>query len=303
MNPQDELKAFEASLAGYAYKTKLRYIKHLGLFLEWIMKENLSAGQARTVDMLAFIDSQKNNYSPQEQHKIIHSIKTWYTFKGYKRNPALGLKIRYHRSNLPQNLLDRKTLDAIYYQYESTTVATYRNKVIIGLLVFQGLTSGEIKRLKVQDIKLESGKIYVAASKRNNSRTLTLEACQILEMKTYLDEIRTQFEKDTDQFIIHRKAPTGSRRDKGTSIQNLLNHLFKALKEKYPKIKHAGQACPAGLNARRIRQSVIVEWLKEKDVRIVQYLAGHKKVMSTERYQSLHLKDLQEQLDKFHPLQ
>jgi integrase/recombinase XerD len=38
------------------------------------------------------------------------------------------------------------------------------------------------------------------------------------------------------------------------------------------------------------------------NVRIVQYMSGHKYVSSTERYQSTHLEDLKEQLRRFHPL-
>ena len=61
---------------------------------------------------------------------------------------------------------------------------------------------------------------------------------------------------------------------------------------KHPKVRQASQ----------IRASVIAEWTRRYDVRIVQYMSGHKYVSSTERYQVTHLEDLQEQLRKFHPL-
>ncbi|WP_222943951.1 hypothetical protein [Pedobacter sp. N36a] len=52
----------------------------------------------------------------------------------------------------------------------------------------------------------------------------------------------------------------------------------------------------------QIFYSVITEWLKEKDLRTVQYMAGHKYVSSTERYQTTTLEDLKEALNKHHPL-
>lgn len=65
------------------------------------------------------------------------------------------------------------------------------------------------------------------------------------------------------------------------NLKNTLLHLNYALRKLKPKVKHAVQ----------IRQSVITEWLKEKDLRTVQDMAGHRYVSSTERYQTTNLKD------------
>ncbi len=55
-------------------------------------------------------------------------------------------------------------------------------------------------------------------------------------------------------------------------------------------------------DAMQIRKSVIVNWLKEKDIRQVQYLAGHSSISSTERYQAANLEELEEALKIHHPL-
>ena len=59
---------------------------------------------------------------------------------------------------------------------------------------------------------------------------------------------------------------------------------------------------PQITTARQIRQSVITAWLKTKNLRTVQYMAGHRYVSSTERYQENNLEDLYNQLEKLHPL-
>lgn len=68
------------------------------------------------------------------------------------------------------------------------------------------------------------------------------------------------------------------------NIKNSLYDFNQALRKLNPKYKNAAQ----------IRQSVITEWLKEKDLRTVQYMAGHKYVSSTERYQTSNLEDLKD---------
>mgnify|MGYP000907514115 FL=1 len=47
---------------------------------------------------------------------------------------------------------------------------------------------------------------------------------------------------------------------------------------------------------------VIAEWLKKIDVRKVQYMAGHRYVSSTERYNGMNLQELKDSLNKFHPM-
>ncbi|MCP4311758.1 MAG: integrase [Bacteroidetes bacterium] len=49
---------------------------------------------------------------------------------------------------------------------------------------------------------------------------------------------------------------------------------------------------------KQIRTSVITHWLKEQNLRQMQYMAGHKHVSSTERYQLSKLAGLQSKLEK-----
>lgn len=56
------------------------------------------------------------------------------------------------------------------------------------------------------------------------------------------------------------------------------------------------------INAKQIRSSVITHWLGQNNLRQVQYMAGHKYVSSTERYQVSSLDDLQNELKEHHPM-
>src|SRR5690606_29093962 len=55
-------------------------------------------------------------------------------------------------------------------------------------------------------------------------------------------------------------------------------------------------------NINHLRASVIVNWLKQYNIRKVQYLAGHKYISSTESYKQNNLESLQEAVNEFHPL-
>ena len=68
--------------------------------------------------------------------------------------------------------------------------------------------------------------------------------------------------------------------------------MFRAIRKTNPGIQ----------NPKQIRASVITTWLKDHNLRQVQYMAGHKYVSSTERYQANNLDNLKSKLEKFHPL-
>ena len=59
---------------------------------------------------------------------------------------------------------------------------------------------------------------------------------------------------------------------------------------------------PLVKNATQLKMSLVSHWLETKDLRVVQDMAGHRYVSSTERYQTCHLQSLQNDLDRFHPL-
>ena len=56
------------------------------------------------------------------------------------------------------------------------------------------------------------------------------------------------------------------------------------------------------INAKQIRSSVITEWLRKNNLRQVQYMAGHKYVSSTERYQLNNIDDLKNEVQQHHPM-
>ena len=59
---------------------------------------------------------------------------------------------------------------------------------------------------------------------------------------------------------------------------------------------------PNFINFKQVRTTVITKWLKQYNLREVQQMAGHRYVSSTEAYQINNTEDLQEAIDKFHPI-
>ena len=264
-------------------------------FLEWITKHHYQEQNIRYADLMSYIkQSQKKGKTKLNiQHELL-AIRHYFNYLvkagKIKSNPAQGVYVRGIARRLPHDLAEYDELIKLYDDYPVKDVRDQRNKVILGLLIFQALTIEELEILEDQHINLREGKIKIVGTDRTNERVLKLEASQVFELQEYLNKTRSRIlygpkvnepEKIT-QLIIGREG--------GTKLSGEVAWMMRRLK--HPKVRQASQ----------IRASVIAEWTRRYDVRIVQYMSGHKYVSSTERYKATNLEDLQEQLRKFHPL-
>jgi integrase/recombinase XerD len=291
----------------YQANTIEQFRNYTAFFLDWQQGQKLE--QITYNDLLVFIDycMEKGDSTKLINRKLAATRKyhEYLQSKGQAlKNPAAGLFLKGKRTSVPNNLLDKKELQELYNNYQPYDLRTTRNKIILSLLINQGVTTGDLHKLEPRHVKLRSGKIEIPGSKHSNARVLELEASQVIELQEYLNLARPAILEAI------RKTPIWSGRKAGkpdfkrlenqliisvngsTSIKNSQHHLIKALQKINPKIKSCGQ----------IRQSVIAEWLKHEDVRNVQYKAGHRYVSTTERYQAGNLEDLQEALNIHHPL-
>jgi integrase/recombinase XerD len=296
-------------LSGHLIKKKLnentirQNKNYAGLFLEWAEKENIKAKEANYTDVLNFIDHcGKRKIKTRMVNRVLLAIRYYYQYLGTDKNPATGIILRGTTRTVPHDLLSKEELEELYEKYTVVDERSQRNKVILGLFIHQAITTDELKKLEPSHIKTREGKIYVPGSPRSNSRILKLEAGQILELHDYLKTVRPKIlnelkaerpgrkpdkvkeAKDLHQLFV---SMNGSE-----NIKNSLVFLISALRKLNPKVE----------SAKQIRYSVITEWLKEKDIRTVQYMAGHRYVSSTERYRNYNLQDLEESLSQHHPM-
>jgi integrase/recombinase XerD len=171
-----------------------------------------------------------------------------------------------------------------------------RNKALISLLIYQGLTTGELTQLAVNDINLTEGIIRIKGTTLTNSRTIGLKTKQIMLLHRYIQEIHPRLlsrNKGNCQLSIANCPLLLTWRGTPENGEGI-HYLIGTYKKHFPG---------RNLNPKTIRQSVIANLLKQgKDVRIVQEYAGHKSPDTTERYKQSRTKELQQAINKYHPL-
>ena len=284
---------------------------YTGYFLQWLETEHLQIEDARYNDLLNFIDHcSMEGKSKGHTNRKLSSIRNYYDYLKTVQagqcpvltNPAANLNLKGVHRKAISGVIGFKELETLYRSIEPNNNRGKRNRAILGLLVYQGITTEELQQLEPCHLKLKEGKIYIPGNRRRNSRTLELKPFQILELHEYVNETRPRILKEVTKPKPGRKPGKINKAklkeqlfvsiNGSGDIKNSLLHLFKDIQKINPGIA----------SAKQIRKSTIIYWLKTMNLRQVQYMAGHKCVSSTERYQANNLDHLQGRLEKFHPL-
>jgi len=258
-------------------------------------------------DAMMFMQwSSKHGASQKTVANYLNHIRKFYSFLisegAVKENPVAHIKVQGIKRKVYYDCLSDEELKELYHNYPTTIeqqegknippqqkniLSRKRNKVIVSLLVHQGLRVEEVATLRLQDLQLREGKITIHQQRRTASRIMSLAPHQVYELMDYVHEVRKEFLKEvgaTDKLFIQW--------NNGENFYGITQGILKTLRTINSRIKNLDQ----------IRASVITAWLRIFDLRKVQYLAGHKYVSSTEAYKANVIDELQEDIRKFHPL-
>lgn len=160
-----------------------------------------------------------------------------------------------------------------------------RNKAIIGLLIYQGVTSGELVQLKANAIDLDVGTVKIKGNGKNKTRTLQLKSRQVITLMKYIEEDREHLLKTRTNklFITMRGMPMTVDGLHGF-ISGMQGAFDKEIAPKY------------------IRASVISYWLNERKFPLedVQVMAGHRYPSSTEKYIRNNTEEQREVVTELH---
>ena len=255
-------------------------------------------------DVLNYIEHLRKNYdlSPKTLRHCLYGVKIYFNYllENGKRNDhpcsELFLKDKIDKQIQVDTLYNQETLEKFFetYQIKKKKYLENRNKIIVSLLIYQALTVSEISNLEVENINLERCEIYIKGSKEitsksPQSRTLPLNAKQILLIYNYL-------EKDRIKLLKYNNKQESNIFILGQYGEKINAHgISKMINEQKPKTEQ--------IQPMKIRQSVIANLLKkENDTRIVQVFSGHKRASTTIQYKQTELEILQNAVNNFHPI-
>lgn len=290
---------------GYSKSTSAGLVKAAEHFNEWLKLNNTPMGTISYNDITAYVHYRqqqpiKSNTLQHTLTKVKHYLNYLVEAGVITHNPALALKLKNTKRKTVYNILSIEELEIIYKSYQTeqkknliappqevNNLARIRNKIMVGLMVYQGATAEDLANIELTHLELREGNIKIPGTRRSNERTLKLQSHQVFDLFEYINETRKAIlqltQKQSNKLLLNV--------GKSSSIQNTLQKLFKNIRLKNPQV----------INLDQIRASVISHWLKNYNKRKVQYMAGHRYISSTERYEASNIEALQEDMEKYYP--
>jgi site-specific recombinase XerD len=275
---------------GLHFKVAERYRKIADTYIEWLKVNKLKVDKVKRSQFTDWLQTYREQGFTQHTLDIKeNTIRYYYCFLGTKNNPAVRWVQHKHEHKLPPIAIEKKDLMKMYEDLKPESPSGYRDRCVLGLILFQGLKRSELEEMRITDLNFETGSVFVQGQRRSNSRLLKLEAFQMLHLYDYVNKYRKIFlaykNADTDKFFLSQGS--------GASLNNVLNRLLLEIRRHYPNIK----------NLLHIRGSVITHWQKEHGIMEAMEKAGHCFVSSTQRYETDKYEKLQEQLRNIHPME
>ena len=285
----------------YSHSTIHGHLKNVEMLEKWAEQENMELINLTYQDLLLYMkELTKRGASKSTISSYMNSIRHYYSSQlkaeTITKNPAANLQIKGVKKKMVYDVLSPIELEQVYHKFTTTPTKSQhelkdleyqRDIVMLGLLIYQGATAQELIKLQAQDIKLRQGIIEIPGGRKSNHRELKLEAVQILEIQEYLSKTREEILQATSKQSEQLFISIGW----SESLHPTIAKFTKTIKKQNARIQDLQQ----------IRASVIVKWLKNYNLRQAQYMAGHRYVSSTEKYKLNDLRDLQEDINKYHP--
>lgn len=264
LKPNDEAKAMlrlmeqKLHLKGYAKATTKTYLDQFKSFLNFYQRyEPSELSEAEIRNYLLYL-VEKKKVSRSTQNQAINAIKFFYEIVLKQERKVYYLERPMKERRLP-NVLSQEDVLKIFSVTENL-----KHKTMLMLIYSAGLRRGEMLRMRVPDIDIHRGTVFIKGSKGNKDRQSLLARSLVPYLTKYIEE----YKPDYWLFEGEKGGPYSER-----SINSV---LAKAVRE--AEIKKE-------VTLHTLRHSFATHLLEAgTSTRYIQVLLGHESAKTTEIY-------------------
>jgi integrase/recombinase XerD len=297
--------AWTAARQYSAMTVKARRIE-LGYFIDWCEERSIRRPDEVTRAMLEryrqhiFQYRRKTDGAPlshQTQAKRLISVRAFFQWLARQHhllyNPASELELPKQQQRLPRHILSVVEVEQVLNACDTTEPLGLRDRAMLETLYSTGMRRAEITGLRVDDVDLNRGTVFVHQGKGAKDRVVPIgeRACRWIER--YLFKVRPELVDVDDGALFLAKHGAGMQ---AKQLSVIVRGAIAAAKLERFQDTHPNAACHL------LRHACATHMLENgADIRYIQALLGHADLSTTEVYTRVSIQQLKAVHEKTHP--
>lgn len=230
--------------------------------------------------------------SAVSQHHALTALRQYFKWCARQRlipaNPASELQLPKLGRRLPRHCLTTLEVEKVLQQPRVSTVTGVRDRAILELLWATALRRSEVLRLRLHDVRISEGTVFVSQGKGKKDRVVPMSARAGGWVQRYLDEARLRLWVPPETGFLFL-SDTGHPLSPDILTQKVRRYL-----------DEAGITAPGSCHLfRHASATALLEG--GADIRFVQEFLGHAKLEATEVYTHVTLTKLKAVYEACHP--
>ena len=302
MNTEEQIEAFATYVesVGRSNRTAEIYRQHLRYWQKYLAEKNIADPAQLTPQLVTGYQAWLYNYrtrfgkpfSLSSQRSLLMTFRLFLRFLVKRRlllaDPTAALQLPKEPERLPGRALSPHEVKKLLAQPDPATILGFRDRTLLEVLYSTGLRTGELIRLRVNDLNLSEGTLTVLSGKGGKDRVVPLGKTACRYLAKYLKNVRPLLLRAPAVDVVFP-----DRYGHVLSPQGILKKL-------------AVYAKRAGIKKRVIvhtfRHTLATEMLKKgADLRQIQELLGHDKLTTTQIYTHVVKGELKRVQEQCHP--
>ena len=275
----------------YSQQTIKTRRDQLGVFIRWCVDRSLENPHDITRPVLEGYQSYLFNYrkrnrqplSFRTQYGMLVPLRVWFrwmTRANYiPHNPALDLELPRTGHYLPKHVLSAEEVERVLQQPNVSDPIGLRDRAIVETLYSTGIRRGECVQLKLYDIDLSNGTVFVRQGKGKKDRVVPIGDRAISWIEEYLCKVRPGLavEPDDRTLFLSQYGEPISR-----------DHLSGMVHD-YVEAAKVGK----GGGPHLLRHTMATLMLDNgADLRFLQEILGHENISTTQIYTHVSIRQL-----------
>ena len=285
---------------GYSKRTTAARAEHLRRFIRWCTERGLDRPQDVTRPILERYRRYLYHYRKESgeplsfatQQQRLLPLRAFFKWLARENlilsNPASELELpRVHR-RLPAHILSREDIERVMAQALRDGEKGIRDRAMLETLYSTGIRRSELANLKLHDLDLKNGTLFVRAGKGERDRYVPLGSRAIEWLRRYIEDVRPELviEPDEGHLFLHE---FGEAFEKNRLSDQVKRHL-----------RAAGIDKPGSCHL--FRHAMATQMLENgADIRFIQAILGHAQLTTTEIYTHVTIAKLKEVHALTHP--